>query len=204
MPSINSDPQGHATAVSSSSPLPQLLQRGHAFNVKSLIVPLKDRRCELLYQLPRAPTLSPRHIQHHVSVQALRGIQIKKLHPQTSTMTTRFRSSFRLLSRHAALRAQTLNRTVTLGARACLATSSPTNFAAAPHGEIEFTADKFPHMKRNSAFKKVSTRGVEYRALASVWGKITLNPSELIIRLPCHSSRTRTLPTFAPFSHPRA
>ncbi|KAF9965809.1 hypothetical protein BGZ70_004074 [Mortierella alpina] len=77
-------------------------------------------------------------------------------------MAIRFRSSFRLLSRHASLRAQTLNRTATLGARACISTSSPTHFAVAPHGEIEFTADKFPHMKRNSAFKKLSDEDIAY------------------------------------------
>lgn len=96
----------------------------------------------------------------HLSVQAHRSCNKNNVHAQPTTMATRFRSSFRLVSRQASLRAQTLHRTVTLGARAYLSTSSPAHLAAAPHGEVEFTADKFPHMKRNNAFKKVRIQGV--------------------------------------------
>ncbi len=149
------DSKGFAIANKFSTVLSALRHLHSTFTRLHRQRPLKDRR----FQHGGSPCSHTPHLLHissinHVPVQAHRSSNKKKL-VQLTTMATRFRSSLRLVSRQATLRAQTVSRTVALGARAPMSTSLPTHHAAAPHGEIAFTADKFPHMKRSSAFKKV-------------------------------------------------
>ncbi|KAG0368356.1 hypothetical protein BGZ54_002072 [Gamsiella multidivaricata] len=77
-------------------------------------------------------------------------------------MVSRFRSSLRTVSALSSKNSLALNRAASLAARATFSTLSPTCFASAHTGELAYTTDKFPHMKRNKSFKKLSEEDISY------------------------------------------
>ncbi|KAK3822493.1 MAG: hypothetical protein JOS17DRAFT_318812 [Linnemannia elongata] len=79
-------------------------------------------------------------------------------------MATRLRSSLRLVARQTSAtlaRTPVWNRPIAWTTRAAFSSNAPHLFAA-PHGKVAFTADKYPQMKRDNAFKKLSEEDVTY------------------------------------------
>ncbi|KAG0278110.1 hypothetical protein BGZ95_004705 [Linnemannia exigua] len=79
-------------------------------------------------------------------------------------MATRLQTSLRLVTRRTGttlLRTPVWNRPVTWAARAAFSTNAPLLFAT-PNGKVAFTSEKFPHMKRNNEFKKLSEQDIAY------------------------------------------
>ncbi|KAG0294849.1 hypothetical protein BGZ96_000338 [Linnemannia gamsii] len=78
-------------------------------------------------------------------------------------MATRLQSSLRLIARQTGAtlaRTPVRNRPVAWATRVAFSTNAP-HFAE-PHGNVAFTAEKYPHMKRNNDFKKLSEEDVTY------------------------------------------
>ncbi|KAF8944890.1 hypothetical protein BGZ47_003543 [Haplosporangium gracile] len=79
-------------------------------------------------------------------------------------MATRLQSSLRLVARQTGAtlaRTSVWNRPVAWATRAVFSTNAPHLFAT-PHGKAAFTADKYPHMRRNNAFKKLAEEDITY------------------------------------------
>ncbi|KAG0380822.1 hypothetical protein BGX24_004669 [Mortierella sp. AD032] len=79
-------------------------------------------------------------------------------------MATRLQSSLRLVTRRAGatlLRTPVWNRPVAWAARAAFSSNAPLLFAT-PNGKVAFTSEKFPYMKRNNDFKKLSEEDIAY------------------------------------------
>ncbi|KAF9911679.1 hypothetical protein EC991_002797 [Linnemannia zychae] len=79
-------------------------------------------------------------------------------------MATRLQSSLRLVARRTGatlFRTPAWNRPVAWATRAAFSTHAPLLFAT-PNGKVAFTSEKFPYMKRNSSFKKLSEEDIAY------------------------------------------
>ncbi|KAK5815031.1 hypothetical protein F5H01DRAFT_344802 [Linnemannia elongata] len=96
-------------------------------------------------------------------------------------MATRLQSSLRLVARQTGAtlaRTPVWNRPVAWATRAAFSTKAP-QFFAAPHGKVTYTADKYPYLKRDNTFKKLSEEDVTYFKSILVPSSITQDSEDL-------------------------